>query len=107
MKKFITKQLTVVLGIASVLVVTNGAISYFNTHQLSENEQLVIHTHQVLTELESAFLTLKDAEAGQRGYLLTQEPAYLKSYYSALQQNSIHIQSLQQLPTCASKFIRA
>ncbi len=77
MKKFITKQLTV-LGIASVLVVANGAVSYFNTRQLSKNEQLVAHTHQVLTELESTFLTLKDAEAGQRGYLLTQDPTYLK-----------------------------
>ncbi len=96
MKKFITKQLTV-LGIASVLVVANGAVSYFNTRQLSKNEQLVAQTHQVLTELESTFLTLKDAEAGQRGYLLTQDPTYLKPYYAALNQNSIHIQRLQQL----------
>ncbi len=82
---------------ASVLVAANGAVSYFNTSQLSKNEQLVTHTHQVLAELKGTFSTLKEAEAGQRGYLLTQDPAYLEPYYAALTQNSSHLQSLQQL----------
>lgn len=97
MKKFITKQLTVILGMASVLVVANGAGSYLNTRQLIENEQLVTHTHQVLAELKGTFSTLKEAEAGQHGYLLTQDPAYLEPYYAALARNSRHIQRLQQL----------
>ncbi len=97
MNKFITKQLTAILGMASVLVAANGAVSYFNTRQLGKNEQLVTHTHQVLAELKGTFSTLKEAETGQRGYLLTQDPAYLKPYYAALTQSSSHLQSLQQL----------
>lgn len=96
MNKLITRRLTVVLGIASVLVVA-GAISYFNTRQLSKNEQIVTHTHQVL-KLESTFSTLKDAEVGQRGYLLSTDETYLEPYFAAISQNSPH-QNLQQLTT--------
>jgi two-component system, cell cycle sensor histidine kinase and response regulator CckA len=97
MNKFITKQLTAVIGIASVLVVTNGAVSYFNTRQLRENEQIVSRTHQVLAELEITFSSLKDSEAGQRGYLLAADVTYLEPYFAAINQHSSHIQNLQKL----------
>ncbi|MGR6859432.1 diguanylate cyclase domain-containing protein [Aliivibrio salmonicida] len=44
----------------------------------------VIHTHNVITNSERLLSSMKDAETGQRGYLLTQEVTYLEPYYTGM-----------------------
>ncbi|CED56809.1 putative membrane associated regulator, GGDEF family protein [Aliivibrio wodanis] len=44
----------------------------------------VIHTHDVITKSERLLSSMKDAETGQRGYLLTQEVTYLEPYYTGM-----------------------
>ncbi|MEG5059347.1 CHASE3 domain-containing protein [Microcoleus sp. A2-C5] len=68
--KSLTRQITAGIGMALGLLIFNAATSYRNTLKLVENERSVSHTHQVSTELEATLSTLKDAETGQRGYLL-------------------------------------
>ena len=80
-----------------VLLIFNAATSYRNTLKLVENERWVSHTHQVLTELEATLSTLKDAETGQRGYLLTGEERYLEPYNSAIARINQQVVGLQQL----------
>jgi CHASE3 domain sensor protein len=60
------------------LLVANTVVSYRNTLKLISNQRLVTHTQQVLTQLETTLSTLKDAETGQRGYLITGEERYLQ-----------------------------
>lgn len=79
------------------LLIFNAATSYRNTLKLVENERWVNHTHQVLTELEATLSTLKDAETGQRGYLLTGEERYLEPYHSAIARINEQVVGLQQL----------
>ena len=79
------------------LLIFNAATSYRNTLKLIENERWVSHTHQVLTELEATLSTLKDAESGQRGYLLTGEERYLEPYHSAIARINQQVVGLQQL----------
>ncbi len=79
------------------LLILNVAISYRNTLKLVENEHWVSHTHQVLTELEAMISTLKDAETGQRGYLLTGEERYLEPYKNATASLSDKLDKLQIL----------
>lgn len=40
----------------------------------------VTHTHQVLEAIDGTLSSLKDAETGQRGYLLTNDPNFLAPY---------------------------
>ena len=47
------------------------------------SRKLVEHTCQVLSQLEVVFSLLKDAETGQRSYLLTANAQYLKPYLDA------------------------
>jgi len=79
------------------LLILNAATSYRNTLNLVENERWVTHTHRVLTELEATLSTLKDAETGQRGYLLTGEERYLEPYHSAIARINQQVVGLQQL----------
>ena len=82
---------------ALALLILNAATSYRNTLKLLENERWVGHTHRVLTELEATLSTLKDAETGQRGYLLTGEERYLEPYHSAIARINQQVVELQQL----------
>jgi PAS domain S-box-containing protein len=97
MKQSLTRQITAGIGMALALLILNAATSYRNTLKLVENQRLVSHTHRVLTELEATLSTLKDAETGQRGYLLTGEERYLEPYHSAIARINQQIVGLQQL----------
>ncbi|MEG4214206.1 CHASE3 domain-containing protein [Microcoleus sp. Pol14C6] len=97
MKQSLTPQITAGIGMVVALLIFNAATSYRNTLKLVENERWVSHTHQVLTELEATLSTLKDAETGQRGYLLTGEERYLEPYYSAIARINQQLAELQQL----------
>ena len=72
-------------------------IYYTNTRGLLETTQQVEHTWEVTTELEATLSGLKDAEAGQRGYLLTGEAAYLEPYRNAIPAIPRHLDRLQGL----------
>lgn len=97
MKWSLTNKLTAGFGIALIAVVANAAISYQNTLKLIQNQHQVIHTHQVLTTLESTISTLRDAETGQRGFLLTEKADYLKPYFAATADTNQNIKNLDQL----------
>lgn len=97
MKKSLTGHITAGIAMALALLIVNAAISYRNTQKIVENEGRISHTHQVLTELESTLSTLKDAETGQRGYLLTGESRYLEPYKSATARLSEKLDNLQRL----------
>jgi signal transduction histidine kinase/DNA-binding response OmpR family regulator/CHASE3 domain sensor protein len=63
------------------------AISLFSFRALStraESARRVTNTLEAVAQLESVHSLLKDAETGQRGYLLTGEDAYLEPYRVAV-----------------------
>jgi len=69
-------------GFIFILIILTG-IEYFTfrtTNELIENSKLVNQTHTILTKLELVFSTLKDAESGQRGYMLTNDSVYMDHY---------------------------
>ncbi|MFC7273057.1 methyl-accepting chemotaxis protein [Paractinoplanes rhizophilus] len=61
-----------------------GVITYRNTSHLRQTSGLVSHTYQVLEALETITGRLKDAETGQRGFLITGQDGYLAPYEAAL-----------------------
>jgi CheY-like chemotaxis protein/CHASE3 domain sensor protein len=58
-------------------------LSYQSLQATAASAQNLAHSVEVLTDLESLLSTLKDAETGQRGYLLTGEEKYLEPYTNA------------------------
>ena len=86
-------------GFALGLVVFSivGFIAYRGTHQLAESARQETHTYQVLSELEEVLSITKDAETGQRGYILTGESRYLDPYQSAIAKLAQKIKDVRQL----------
>ena len=76
----------VVTGFALTLVVTvaGGVLAYRNVQRLSRHDRLVVHTHEVIGELQALTTMLTNAETGHRGYLLTSNRRYLEPYQRAV-----------------------
>ena len=71
--------------VISLLIVSAGAfIGHHALQQLNDRVFLVKHTYQVMALVESVASQLKDAETGQRGYLLTNKLNYLEPYESSV-----------------------
>src|SRR5439155_25869208 len=68
------------LGFALTLLTlaASAALSYRNTRTLPAATGQVERAHRAVEALEGVLSTLKDAETGQRGYLLTQDENYLE-----------------------------
>ena len=64
---------------------------------LIANSRAVMHTEQVLNELGSLLSLAKDAETGQRGFIITDKPEYLAPYNAAISTTAQTIQNLRQL----------
>ena len=70
-------------ALGMVIIVAIAIHTQVLMQQLSEANRRVVHTHQVLEGLERLVSLLKDAETGQRGFLLTGEGRYLEPYTAA------------------------
>ncbi|RDC61998.1 sensor histidine kinase [Adhaeribacter pallidiroseus] len=79
----------------SLLLLTFG-LELYSLNRLVSKANWVEHTNQVLLRLENILSILKDAEVGQRGYLLTNNPEFLNPYNGSYQQV---LQSYQQTRT--------
>ncbi|SEA66190.1 CHASE3 domain-containing protein [Pedobacter hartonius] len=68
------------LGISLAVLIISSAASYISIRKLLESDYWVDHTFQVIQELDNIISRLKDAETGQRGFLLTADPVFLEPY---------------------------
>src|SRR5580693_1186687 len=78
------KRLVAGFGLAALTLLLMALVSYRNANLLIDTEHWVGHTHQVRAELADLLSELKDAETGQRGYIITGDESYLEPYKSAL-----------------------
>jgi signal transduction histidine kinase/CHASE3 domain sensor protein/DNA-binding response OmpR family regulator len=69
---------------AMVFFLISGAVAYFNLQTLRDNNQKIVHSHEVIMALDDLLSSAQDAETGQRGFLLTNNEKYLEPYNSAL-----------------------
>ena len=72
-----------VLGLVATILffAVSGGVAYLNTRTLGDGATLVTHTHEVLSALDDVFGYVKDAETGQRGYIITGDESYLEPYH--------------------------
>jgi CHASE3 domain sensor protein len=90
------RQFVVGLCLFFCLLFVN-AVAYRQTRQLHEDAALMVHTHEVMEALDDLLSTVKNAETDQRGYLITGEEDYLKSYDAAIAATKQKIVRIKQL----------
>jgi CHASE3 domain sensor protein len=74
------KKIAAGFALSFVLLLAIGSVSYRSMSKLTSTSQWVTHTHEVLEHIAAVVSLLKDAETGQRGYILTGDEAYLAPY---------------------------
>ena len=84
-------------GVVVALLVANVALTFTNIRQLHDDAYWVAHTREVLTGLENVLSLAKDAETGQRGFVITGEPRYLEPYNAALAAIDKQVDDLERL----------
>lgn len=90
-------KVTAGFGLAALLL---GGITYSaqrNASQLPQLTERVAHTLKVIQNLEGLLAETRAAEAGQYGYLLTNNPRYLSEYQASLEATSTHLRLLKEL----------
>src|SRR6478735_3750528 len=78
------RKLALGFAIAVLTLLVIGISGYRSTAHLIENDRWVSHTHEVRTTLADLTSFLKDAETGQRGFVITGDEAFLEPYRLAL-----------------------
>jgi len=71
------------LGLSLVLLLISSTASYISITNLIQSSRMVRQSHQTIDNLNSFLSILKDAETGQRGFILTGDPSFLTPYNEA------------------------
>ncbi len=97
-KKWSLEQKTMgMLGLASIILLALNILFYWSFIKQKETSNQVNHSQQILRKLETILSSVKDAETGQRGYLLTGRESYLEPHNLAVQTMPQQIAALKTL----------
>jgi signal transduction histidine kinase len=85
------------LLVATVIVALNAWFAFRAVGSLLESEHWVEHTWQVINNVERIMSSAKDAETGNRGFLITGEENYLEPYNDAIRELPKELDDFQHL----------
>lgn len=77
-----------------ILTVLTAFLIYVSSEKKAQNSSLLIETHNVIDSAKELLANLRDAEAYQRGYLLTGNAGYLEPFHVSMTEIN---ESLKQL----------
>lgn len=86
-----------ILVISLFILIFIFSISYKHTMALRESTELLVHSYKIQIKLEQLLSCLKDAETGQRGYIISHDTVFLQPYNSARQQVNDTYQQFKSL----------
>src|SRR5471030_3181860 len=96
-RRGLDRSLTVWLLFILIVLTVSTWLSYRSLVAILRNDDRMSLSQTVMDELNATLSTLKDAETGERGFLITGEQAYLEPYDQALSAIAQHIQRLRTL----------
>jgi len=79
-------RLVAILVAATVVVVLNTLLAFRSIDVLVRSEYWVQHTLEVINQVERIMGSAKDAETGNRGFLITSDDRYLEPYTAAVRE---------------------
>ena len=82
-KTSLKNNLRIGLGLSLLILFITSLASYTSINNLIRSADMVSHSSDIMNKLEGVISTLKDAETGQRGYLLTGDKDFLDPFNGA------------------------
>lgn len=82
-KHLVTRANVLILGVLLAILALVGAMTWERLNASRDARQLSQHSYDVLGTLKDLAIALRDAETGQRGYVLTGKDEYLAPYDAA------------------------
>lgn len=83
MSKNYKRNLRIGFGVSLLILLITSVASFLSIRSLLKSAEMVDHTNEVIIQLNSIESGLRDAEASQRGYLLTNDQEFLKPFEAA------------------------
>jgi methyl-accepting chemotaxis protein len=93
----IGQQIALVFGLCLIMLAVLGVSSLRSTSALLRTSYAVSHANKTLFDFSELLSMLKDAETGQRGFILTGEESFLEPYRSAMGSLDVEMQQAREL----------
>jgi len=84
-------------AVSFALLALIGIVAYRSVDTLTKTSYAVTHTYTVIERIAGVLSELKDAETGQRGFVITGEDSYLEPYRSGTSRVPLVLEELKQL----------
>jgi len=97
MKSYRASLTDIFFGVLFIILIFVSSFSYIRIERLVTATDLVNHTHIVKLKLEQTLSYLKDAETGQRGYLLTKDSSFLQPFNGAFEKARLSVKEIDSL----------
>jgi CheY-like chemotaxis protein/CHASE3 domain sensor protein len=97
MKSSFKRNLLIGFGFSLLLLIVSSVASYISITNLLDSVKLVEHTNKVIHSVENTISILKDAETGQRGFLLTGDERFLGPYTGAYDRAQVELKEVKSL----------
>ena len=78
------RKLLVGLAVAMLLLLGLGVFAFYNVRHQAQAADMVSHTYEVVSGLQSIFSSVQDAESSQRAFTVSGNETYLEPYNRAL-----------------------
>ncbi|MEH2376495.1 response regulator [Nostoc sp.] len=96
-RKQFFQRITAGFGLALAILILIGTLFYQSREVLINTSNQLNNTQLTINSLQELLSNIKDAETGQRGYILTRQDAYLKPYQTAITKLAPEIKELRKL----------
>ncbi len=93
----VTRRLQTVFGLSIFLLILSSTASYYSNRQMIDAIGWVNHTAQVISKTENLSSVIREAESGQRGYIITSDAAFLTPYRGAHERVLVILRDLRTL----------
>jgi methyl-accepting chemotaxis protein len=91
------KKLAMGFSVSLVLLVAIGTVAYRALDVLTKTSYWVAHTHTVIEHVGRVVSLLKDAETGQRGFVITGDESFLEPYNAGVGEIGKVVKDLREL----------
>jgi signal transduction histidine kinase/CHASE3 domain sensor protein len=97
MPKFLIRATALLAGGLLLLLALLGLVTWRGTLAVAESRASVDHTHRVIESIHELRAIALDAESSQRGYIITGQSEYLRSYEATRRQIAAAFADLSRL----------